>query len=126
MHPAHNASSDATDLYAHSAADADLVTTHRDAILVTVELIEAALREILGLPWDSATPPVALARLLQVQSHFPRVDYAGLAELIDAYDMLAVIAQTPSLPAPSPEGMAMAKFAAFNARRQHSTKRAER
>ena len=106
----------ATDKLALEKASADLVTVHRDGLKAAAELIEDGLRQQFGWHYK-ATSPIALAKLLYKASERPHIEHPGLGDLINAYDMVAVLAETPAINDRSPEGIARLKLAALSAGR---------
>jgi hypothetical protein len=115
MKTAKNAPSSATEKHALRNGSADLITIHRDALKCAIEVLEEGIREQFG--WkDKETAPMTLAKLLFRASRRPDIEYPGLGDIIDAHDMMSILAETPSLRDISPEGLAMAKLAARGAR----------
>lgn len=115
MKTAKNAPSSATDKLALPKVEAPLITVHKDAVVAAAELIAEAVRESMGWQYKQ-TSPVLLAELLLKASARPHIEYPGLADLINAYGMLRTIAKAPVVNDTSPEGIAIAKFAARRAR----------
>lgn len=116
MKTAKNAPLSATESLALKQATADLITIHRDALQCAIELMEEGMREQFG--WQTnETAPMTLAKLLFRASRRPDIEYPGLGDIIDAYDMLTTIAATPAVNDRSPEGIARLKLAALSAGR---------
>ncbi|QYO78394.1 hypothetical protein [Devosia salina] len=115
MTNAKNAPSGATESLALEKAAADLITIHRDALQCAIELLEEGMRQQFG--WQTKeTAPMTLAKLLFRASRRPDVEYPGLGDIIDAYDMMTTIAATPAVNDSSPEGIARLRLASRRAR----------
>ena len=111
-----NAHDSATDKLALEKEAADFITIHRDALKAAAELIEDGLRQQFGWHYK-ATSPIALAKLLYNASERPHIEHPGLSDLIEAHEMIAVLAETPASNDSSPEGIARLKLAALSAGR---------
>lgn len=115
MTNAEKAHHSATESLALEKAVADLITIHRDALQCAIELLEEGIREQFG--WQTKeTSPMTLAKLLFRAARRPDIEYPGLGDVIDAYDMLVALAATPVVNDSSPEGVARLRLASRGAR----------